>query len=404
MSQPLNINSGLLLKVIGISELANQIFCLLDNKDLASLAHLSRLAFECVIPAQWEVVDVKPLLILVPGASIFRDKVNSAYEHVLRVREDSDLSRFNVYAPHIKHLRGTPQYTIEFTTRDNSTFGSGLLPSLQRITLVSRRHDDHGDLGTIFVPIGVDWVSHFLSPSLINFEMFGVYVDQSAAYAADDFLPWMDRTTCLRLVGEMSDRCPRMETLQMFPEESSDDFSLPYAELAKMRHLRSFAWSGHRVDQGLMEALGALPQLESLRFLSNIAETPDYYSDLSDLGDEDDPYYYVASDPITISGGSFPALQNLELASLGLQIIATFCALGPLFQGLTSLKVAYEIYSSLGPYSHDNRTWSEDVFALLGGSPHLPDLEISNLSSLELTVVIERLRQMPLRRLSLPRV
>ncbi|KAG8719030.1 hypothetical protein FRC08_003832 [Ceratobasidium sp. 394] len=202
----------------------------------------------------------------------------------------------------------------------------------------------------------------------------------------------------------MLDRCPRMETLQMFPEESSDDFSLRYAELAKMRHLRSFTWSGHRVDQGLMGALGALPQLESLRFLFNIAETPNYYSDLSDSEDEHDPRYDIASDPIAVSESSFPALRSLDLHNLGPQTIARVCALGPLFRGLTKLKISYETYSS--PYWRDGRTWSEDVFASLGdGSPHLSDLEISNRSSLELTTkVIERLGRMPLRRLSLPGV
>ncbi|KAG9077256.1 hypothetical protein FRC06_009010, partial [Ceratobasidium sp. 370] len=81
MSQSTNINSNLLLKAIGISELADQIYCHLNYEDLGSLACLSRLAFGCVIPAKWEVVEVKALLMLIPGVDILEDDVNSAYEY-----------------------------------------------------------------------------------------------------------------------------------------------------------------------------------------------------------------------------------------------------------------------------------------------------------------------------------
>ncbi|KAG8742632.1 hypothetical protein FRC10_001181 [Ceratobasidium sp. 414] len=399
MSPSTNTNSNLLLKVIGISELADRIYCFLNSSDLASLVCLSRRVFGCVVPAKWEDVDVQPLLMLIPGVEIFEDEINSAYEYVLSVPNDPDLGRFNIYAPHVKHLRGTPRYTVVFPTQDNSTLGPSLLPNLQHITLVSKRHYDHGDLKTIFVPIDIDWVLYFLCPTLLSLEMLGV--NQPADYANDEFLPRMDSAACLRVANIISDRCPRMETLRMFPDDSSGTFSLPYAELTKMNHLRSFTWSGHRVDQRLMEVLGALPRLESLRFLSNIAETPNYYWDFSDS--EDDPGRDTVPDPITIASGTFPALRSLELCRLGPRTIAEVCALGPLFRHLGSLKVVYEGYPS--PYRRGGRTWSEDVFASLGdGSPHLSDLEISDTSELELTKVVERLRQMPLRRLSLPGV
>ncbi|KAG8705301.1 hypothetical protein FRC09_003040 [Ceratobasidium sp. 395] len=390
------------LEVMCISELSEHIFGQLDNSDLARLASLSRVLFDSVVLVVWEEVNVKPLIMLIPGVKIDDDDASSAYGHILSVPMSPDLSRLRVYAPHVKHLRGTPEFTIEFSTEDNSPLELGLLPNLQHITLVSQRHYDHDDLGTIFVPIDLEWVRHFLCPGLASFRMFGVDVNEPAGDESNRYLPWMDRTACLRLVTEMSDRCPRVETLQMFPDDSGEGFCEEYyCNLASMSNLRSFTWSGHRVDQELMSALGALPDLKSLCFMSNISETPSYYSDLDDSENGYDPDADTASNSVVLSEQSFPALQSLELCELGPQTIAKVCGLSPLFQGLTRLAVSYGDYSS--PYWRNTRVWSNDVFACLGhDSPHLADLEISSMpGSLVLTEVTDRLRQMPLRRLNL---
>ncbi|KAG8725641.1 hypothetical protein FRC12_024173, partial [Ceratobasidium sp. 428] len=320
--------------------------------------------------------------------------------HMTIVPENPDLSRFRVYSPHVKHLRGTPKYTVQFSIDDNSSLELGLLPNLQHITLVSQRHYDHNDLGTLFAPINLEWVRHFLCPSLVSLRMFGVDVEQPVGDESNEHLPWMNRTACLRLVAEMSDRCPGVETIQMFPDDSGKGFCEDsYYNLAGMSNLRSFTWSGHRVSQGLMSALGELPCLESLYFMSNIAETP-YPSPENPYNPDAD----TASNPIVLPGGSFPALNSLKLHNLGPQTITKLCRLSLLFQGLTHLMVSYASYSS--PYWCNisfGRDWSHDVFACLGhGSPHLKDLEIGNTPGpLALIRATDQLRQMPLRRLSL---
>ncbi|KAG8768832.1 hypothetical protein FRC12_005334 [Ceratobasidium sp. 428] len=390
-----------LLRVVCISELSERIFGLLDVKDLARLAILSRSLFECAMPKVWEEVNVGPLITLVPKVEIIDDKANSAYDFILSVPGKPDLSRFNVYAPHVKHLRGTPEYTIMFSISDTSALGPVLLPNLQHITLVSQRNYQRNDLRMIHILINLHWVYRFLCPSLVSFRMFGVDVHQPPSDWSNQYLPWIDRLACLRLVGEMSDRCPRIETLQMFPDNWRNDFCDDYCELAKMSCLRSFTWSGHGVSGELMEALGMLPHLESLCFMSNITGKSGYYSDLSDSEGEYNPDDDVASDSITITEKSFPELRSLEIRRLGPRTIAKLCGLSPLFRGLTRLVVIYG--SSSSSYWCNTRAWSDDVFAYLGhGSPHLTDLEISHMpESLVLTGVIDQLKQMPLQRLSL---
>ncbi|KAG8703721.1 hypothetical protein FRC09_003983 [Ceratobasidium sp. 395] len=402
-AQHIKSSCGAFLKVICISELSEHIFSLLDNSDLAGLASLSRVLFNSVVPVVWEEVDVKPLITLIPGVEIDDDAASSAYNHILTVPMNPDLSRFRIYAPHVKHLRGTPEYTIQFSVEDDSSLELSLLPNLRHITLVSQRHYDHNDLERLFVPIDLEWVRRFLCPSLAGFRMFGVDVNQPVGDESNWHLPWMDRTACLRLVAEMSDRCPGVETLQMFPDDSGEGFCEEYyCNLASMNNLQSFTWSGHRVDQDLMSALGGLPHLKSLCFMSNISETPNYYSDLDDSENGYEPDADTASDPVVLSEDSFPALQSLELCELGPQTVAKVCGLSPLFRGLTRLAVSYAHYSS--PYN--TRAWSDDVFRHLGhGSPHLTDLEISSMpGSLVLTEVNDRLRLMPLRRLNLSSV
>ncbi|KAG8711547.1 hypothetical protein FRC09_020534 [Ceratobasidium sp. 395] len=353
------------------------------------------------MPKVWEEVNVGPLITLVPKVEIIDDKANSVYDFILSVPGKPDLSRFNVYAPHVKHLRGTPEYTIMFSIRDTSALGPVLLPNLQYITLVSQRNYQRNDLRMIHIPINLHWVYRFLCPSLVSFRMFGVDVHQPPSDWSNQYLPWIDRLACLRLVGEISDRCPRIEILQMFPDDSMSGLRDDYCELGKMSHLRSFTWSGDRVDQELMEGLGALPYLESLCFMSNISGKAGYYSDLSDSEDEYDPDDDVASDSIAITEVSFPRLRSLELRRLGPQTIAKLCGLSPPFRGLTHLVVLYGGCSS--SYWRNARAWSDDVFAYLGhGSPHLTDLEISHMpGSLVLAGVVDQLRKMPLRRLSL---
>ncbi|KAG9128402.1 hypothetical protein FRC07_013742 [Ceratobasidium sp. 392] len=393
-----------MLKVLCISELAERIFGLLNDMELARLAHLSRLLFEYVIPAAWEDMDPKRLMMLIPGVQMIQDEVNSAYSYILNVPNDPDLSRFNIYAPHVKYLRGTPECTVEFSAGNHSTFGSGLLPNLQYITLTSKMHYDGGDLGTIFVPINIDWVYHFLCPSLVGFEMFAVEVDRWLGDESDEYLPWMDRAACLHLVSEMSNRCPSMETLRVFPDDSGpDDFFHAYAKLATMANLCSFTCSGHRVNQGLIEALGALPCLESLCFLSNIAEAPDYYSEIEEWVVEHNPEWDAASDPIIVSEESFTELRSLKLYNLGPQTIAKLCRLGPLIRHLERLEVSYELSYASPHWRRHDQTWWEDVFACLGrGCPGLTDLVIGSVPRpLELTAVVERLGRMPLRYLNL---
>ncbi|KAG8699051.1 hypothetical protein FRC09_006860, partial [Ceratobasidium sp. 395] len=384
------------LRVVCISELSEHIFSLLDHSDLAGLASLSRVLFESVVPAIWEEVNVKPLITLIPGVEIDDDAASSAYDRILNIPIYPDLGRFRVYAPYVKHLRGTPECTIEFSTEDNSPIALGLLPNLQHITLLSQRHYNHNEFARLFAPIDLEWVRRFLCPGLVTFRMFGVDVNEPAGDESNRYLPWMDRTACLRLVAEMSDRCPGVETLQMFPDDSGEGFCEDYyCNLASMNNLRSFTWSGHRVDQELMSALGALPHLKSLCFMSNISETPNYDSDLDDSENGYDP----ASDPVVLSEESFPALQSLELCELGPQTIAKVCGLSPLFRGLTRLAISYAGHPS--PYNF--QAWSDDVFACLGhGSPYLIDLEISSMPRrLVLTEVTDRLRLMPLQRLNL---
>ncbi|QRV93468.1 LRR receptor-like serine/threonine-protein kinase [Ceratobasidium sp. AG-Ba] len=379
---------------------ARSIYGSLRTSDLTKLLRVSRALFRLVAPAVWETIPIEKLANLIPGVEK-ADNESCIYENVLVIPKHPDMSRFNVYAPYIKRLNATPQYRVDFGNMDEPSLAPGLLPNLAHISLTSLPNYDPGDFTGIWDPIDVDWLAYFACPSLLSFEMYGF--DAGIDDYADPLsgLPWIEQSKALKLFDWISGRCPHIEKLRVFPYEPPTfgpiNMSLGYTHLATLAYLRSFTYAGLQVDQELIDALSLLPRLESLQFISNMPETPGYHSDCDEYYKPGTWSEYDFPDPIVLPENAFPALRSLELLQLGPKVIARICRLKSLFRNLTRFKVTYEDYSS--PY-WKGRDWRSEVLGSLGNlSPFLTDLEIDNVLALDMTV--EKLAQMPLRRLVL---
>ncbi|QRV78681.1 LRR receptor-like serine/threonine-protein kinase [Ceratobasidium sp. AG-Ba] len=389
-----------IIKIFDSVKPARAIYGSLRTSDLTKLLRVSRTFFRLVAPVVWGTIPIEKIANLIPGVEK-ADSESGIYENVLVIPKHPDMSRVYVYAPYIKRLNATPQYRIKFGNMYEPSSAPGLLPNLAHISLASLPNYDSGDFGGIWDPIDVDWLAYFACPSLLSFEMYGFDAGRDDYADPLSGLPWIEQSEALKLFDWISGRCPHIEKLRIFPYESPTvgpiNMSLGYMQLATLVYLRSFTYAGLEVDQELMDALSLLPRLESLQFISNMPETPNYHSGC-------DEYYkpgtwpeYDFPDPIVLPKDAFPALRSLELLKLGPKVIARICRLKPLFRNLTRFKVTYEDYSS--PY-WKGRDWRNEVLASLGNlSSCLTDLEIDNVLALDMTV--EKLAQMPLQRLGL---
>ncbi|CAE6461845.1 unnamed protein product [Rhizoctonia solani] len=135
------------LKVFGIPELAHIICGTLRKRDNARLTQVCRELFYSILSFVWEEIDRPDLLVsMIPGGGIvFYESELSPYV-VMRLPGSLDLSRFNIYAPHVKRLT---LYRMNVDAYDgwerflSCTRSVDLLPNLEAIYFPTSHIDQY---------------------------------------------------------------------------------------------------------------------------------------------------------------------------------------------------------------------------------------------------------------------
>ncbi|KAG8772747.1 hypothetical protein FRC12_002911 [Ceratobasidium sp. 428] len=323
-----------------IPELLELIASYLPRKDALALALSSRTYFSVVVPVVWHTVPgTRCLWALLQGAKLRKKSSKSHSVIILPELKTCDFTRFNVYAPFVKHLHifRTSFYEDKIHDRNallRHTKRHILLPNLKRITFSSN--------------ISIDqyfWFSIFLSPDLSAIE---------ASYA--NFRPNIDSAGASRLLEKVVSRCPSLQELRLFPLFLVQRTSMPrpsfvpfWEHIASMKELRSLSTSRSMLSTDALKYLGNLERLETLKIYGRKP-------------------IIVPTECTIMDAGSFPALRQLWLPQLEPREIQLIWCVNALVKGLRVVKLGFkqsdiESVSSLISYIYDR-------------SPHLIDLAL----------------------------
>ncbi|KAG9093680.1 hypothetical protein FRC07_011432, partial [Ceratobasidium sp. 392] len=315
------------VQVLAVPELLRLVCGFLDKKNCAALLCTSRRVFASAMPIVWEDVDLKSVLLLIPGVKVATVIVYSSETRLkIELPATVTLERFEVYSPFVEVVRTAMPYSIRFP---NEWPGMGaeassqpLLPNLRSLVISTFGWVDDSY---------VDWVPRLLTLGLKELKMCSIPVKSSSTGYEQNENAWINQSKCIELIDVISGTCPLIETLEIFSNEDDreDGESAGYVELcskvAGLHSLRSLSFGGSNAGQVLFQAFGQLPLLESLRLVTD--------------GSQPMPQ---DSDPVTLSDDSFPSLRHLTLSGLNPWIIRRVCNTPQLFRRLTSAVISYE--------------------------------------------------------------
>ncbi|CAE6531914.1 unnamed protein product [Rhizoctonia solani] len=127
------------LKVFGIPELAHLICATIQKRDNVSLMRVCRQLFYYILPFVWEEVDeANSLMSLIPGGGIVINDPELSPYMVMQLPNSLELSRFNVYGPHVKRLTPSALWVDEYDDWEgflSCTQSVDLLPNLETLYL-----------------------------------------------------------------------------------------------------------------------------------------------------------------------------------------------------------------------------------------------------------------------------
>ncbi|KAG8690221.1 hypothetical protein FRC09_012069 [Ceratobasidium sp. 395] len=318
-----------------------------------------------------------------------RTESQQFYSYVFDFPDSADLTRFDFYAPFIKTLQVPGICVINnlpvewaILTSSEAIAAKPLLPNLEHLKL-----DTSGPVEEIHIK----WLSRFLCPGLLGFEMLPV----SSRSDREDYYPWLDMNTSLHLIDQLSRACPRLKLLQIFPGETSlwpsGQREMMWSRIAELQHLRSLNFSGVKVYNELLNTLGRLPHLENLSFCAN----------KNDPVNDDLPEFRV---PLHVPDDSFPSLRNLYLQGLFEDTMNRLFKVPVLFRRSIIVKIIFAFQPF--EYRLDMTERSNTLIECLSqNSPHLEDLTIGLLGKYGCFIVtrlaVDAFRHMHLRYLSL---
>ncbi|KAG8795937.1 hypothetical protein FRC12_007750 [Ceratobasidium sp. 428] len=191
---------------------------LLSRSDQAALARTSSRVFLHTIPVLWyQIHGVTKLLALIPGTTfVFRPStITLLDQNRVRLPEKIDLTRLHIYAPHIRvlqvHERSDSQCFIDDTDWSklvSLSAGSSLLPNLSKLAL----HWNAPHIGPTTRP----WQALFLTTSLVDLRTVSWMPPCAAA---------LTQLTTNNGLREISEVCPQLQTLAIFPFQKISFFS-----------------------------------------------------------------------------------------------------------------------------------------------------------------------------------
>ncbi|KAG9084907.1 hypothetical protein FS749_004837 [Ceratobasidium sp. UAMH 11750] len=128
-----------LSRTLRVPELCRIICDLLNKKHYVKLLYLSRSIYDCILPIVWEDVDLRTILLLIPGATVTRGEPvwGSEPDYVFTFHEAINPYWFNVHAPLLKTVTTTGSYIIHFPSQwpkpEMLMESNSLLPNLRHI-------------------------------------------------------------------------------------------------------------------------------------------------------------------------------------------------------------------------------------------------------------------------------
>ncbi|KAG8717098.1 hypothetical protein FRC09_014751 [Ceratobasidium sp. 395] len=326
--------------------------------------------FFVAVPYVWSHVgNVKNLLILFPPAvaglgSNLNSSINSQPAAL-------DFSRLQLYAPYVKSIeihRTNSLVTSNWSVLNSALDQRPLLPNLQSLAI-------HGPRPRVqlYVPLYVDWISWFASPSLTSF----VFVSLEEGLDIDHPTPPLEVSIILQAILEGR---PELERL-VLPHCSSRlgvesehatkllgrwQAQAPEQYLRQLHSLRELEGSMVLLTLSFLQVISCLPRLQSLRLYSANREPiparfklgPDAFSILRSLAfiNFNEPEVTAALDVISV----LPQLTLLEL-NLRYEVNEDWVvtALFPRLEQMTYLSVFLFDFDSIWPegaYGFDSPT------------------------------------------------
>ncbi|KAG8762483.1 hypothetical protein FRC12_009017 [Ceratobasidium sp. 428] len=311
-------------RALGVPELFALVCSFLSKKDGAACLCISRHTFASIASIVWEDVDLKSVLLLVPGMQAIIGDTSETLDRrcAFEFPATVDLARFQVYSPFVKAASTSVPYAITFPKDWPNASGQAslqpLLPNLRSITI--------NTFGWVPDPC-VDWVPRFLTPGLKEFKMCSILLQKISGEYYED--AWLNLGKCIELIDAISQTCPVIETLEMFAHEDAEEdqtkYKVLYEKVAGLHSLRTLSLGGARAGKTLFQAVSRLPHLESLSLASDCSQpVPDRDS------------------LVILSNDSFPNLRHLVLRRLHPDVITRVYDSPQLFRRLVSAEIIYD--------------------------------------------------------------
>ncbi|KAH7330588.1 hypothetical protein B0J17DRAFT_771804 [Rhizoctonia solani] len=333
------------LKVFGIPEPAQLICATTRRSDDVNLMRVCRQLFYSMLPFVWEEIDeANPLVSLIPGGGIVTYDSDLSPYVVMQLPGSLELSRFNIYDPHVKEL--TP--AVFHVDRHDGweaflacTRSVDLLPNLKTLNAPSPDGGWYMGSSRKINTDTINWTIAFLSASLRNLTLIPELIYSIRPSPPLSFF-WFNQ-----LMGYLSQKCPNLDSFSIFSgnviRRSHRLLSSParrvrfwgglpeiYSSFLQLSNLSSLMISSAAMGSGALITLSHLPKLHSL----------------SILGLEDDRT--VHWDYLDIPAEGFPALKFLQLIQLTWGTIANLCKIKPVISRLLTLRITSPYRSNCG--------------------------------------------------------
>ncbi|KAG8688514.1 hypothetical protein FRC11_005306 [Ceratobasidium sp. 423] len=367
------------LKVFGIPELTHLICTAIQKRDNVNLMRVCRQLFYYILPFVWEEVDeANSLVSLIPGGGIITYDSEVSPHVVMRLPESLELSRFNIYAPHVKRLTPSALCIDEYDNWEgflSCTRSVDLLPNLEALHLATLDNTRHTTTVTDWKieAESVNWIIAFLSTSLRTLALV-----PSEALGFGHRIRWLDFGLTNSLLTSVAQKCPRLCSFNILPGEVesrapvsrwrfgsvpqvsfSCDSPEIHSNLLRLSNLSFLLISPVVLSPKALNALSGLPKLETLCILG-------LENDLKVYGDD----LQVPIEP-------FPALRNLELSRLTWGTVVNLCNAKFLTTKLHSITISYPHHSEVPDIFEDVSTRSFDIIpSLAANSPSITTLAL----------------------------
>ncbi|CUA71937.1 hypothetical protein RSOLAG22IIIB_09950 [Rhizoctonia solani] len=274
------------LKVFGIPELAHLICAITRKHDNANLMQACRKLFRSILPFVWEQVDgPNALMSMIPGGGVVYHESESGLSPyiVMQLPGSLELSRFNIYAPHVKRLMLSHIYVDvydEWRRFHSCTQSVDLLPNLEAIYFPPPHPSKSISNDNQVETDAVNWAIAFLSTSLQALVQAPPEVTHSIRATSP---LWLDFDSLHNIMTSIAQKCPRLHSLNILPAQAKPTeptnrpglgplprisfwFNSPktYSSFFQLGHLTSLLISVVILCPGGLAALSILPKLECL--------------------------------------------------------------------------------------------------------------------------------------------